>query len=180
MPWVTRRIRTNSLQNNSCTLFDLSKWTAFPKSGSFLKSSAVITCLRSWSTRWRLCWLSTIISVSETARVFSWTLSIWFPLIVFSWFPLNADIFPFLTCEVFWSCAFWSFDRCVSSPWSSICDSLAVLDLDHFPVHTLIRRSEAEQVHVFSSCTNSPRHFSLGVSLAAYGVGSHFVSKSWM
>ena len=144
----------NSLTVISCTLFDLSFRIDCSTQLCFL-----ILCLRSWSRRGRLCWLSTLIfSVAET-WVSSWTLSFCSPLVAFSHFPFNADIFPFwlLTSIPVSIRAVWSFDRCVFLPESSIFDSWASLDFDQF-LGALPIRSEAEQIHVFSSCTDSPRH----------------------
>ena len=47
--------------------------------------------------RRRLCWLSTIISVAETAGLSSRSLSICFPVIAFSHSDFSADVFPFMT-----------------------------------------------------------------------------------
>ena len=100
MPTVTRRIRAIPFHvffARSLTFFldGLLLPGAFPLE-SLLPSICVCVFGAGGG---RLCWLFTIISVAETARVSSWTLSICFPLIAFSHSPVNADVFPFLTFD---------------------------------------------------------------------------------
>ena len=70
-----------------------SRRTATSERFHFRRTFPVVSSLRFWSKRGRLCCFSTfILIVAKTASFFFCTLSFCFPLIASSLFPVNADI----------------------------------------------------------------------------------------
>ena len=70
MPKITRRIRTSSFEVTFARFLTFpSRKSACLGNFAFRRSSFVNMCLRFWSKRRRLCFLFTISSVAETARV---------------------------------------------------------------------------------------------------------------
>ena len=123
MPITTWRIRTVSFDvMSSRSSGSSSRKTATSERFPFQRTFPVALCLRSWSKRGRLCYFSTL------------TVIFCFPLMAFSRFPFDADIFPFLSLNRH-SC-FNSFfpnlkNSCpdlliyMSLPWSSTSDNSA-------------------------------------------------------
>ena len=77
----------------------LSRRSLFFETKTFRGISSVSLCPRFWCRRGRLCFLTTVGSVTETTRVSFWTLSSCFPQIAFSHFPLNAAFSLLLTLD---------------------------------------------------------------------------------
>ena len=152
MPIITRRIRAvpkKVILARSLTF--LSGWISSPRCVSFRRSSSVIQCLRS----------------SEQERM---TCPFDFPLTAFSWFPwLNANISPFLDFRPVLLSRHFRFDSEVvrsdrlidvsSYHTSNSLSSLGIVRFWSFSCSYILSRSDAEQTHVFVSCTNFPKHF---------------------